>query len=464
MNKSLKYIRIILAALMLLGITALLLDTTGLVRQWMGWAPKVQLLPAVLALNVVLVVGVLAVTLLIGRFYCAVVCPMGIFQDIFTWVHKVLFRKHKFTYRKPANWLRYVVLGLFVVLMVLGLNGVAVLIAPYSAYARMVTNLHATGLPLVVAWVTLVVVGVMSFGWGRLWCNTICPVGSLLSLVSRYRLFGVRLDPEKCVGCRKCEHGCKAMCIDIDNKTVDHSRCVDCWNCLGECKAGALSFGKAIRSKKNGRDSSAQIDSSRRKFMATTAAVGAAMAVKAQEQKLDGGLAAIMQKAVPERKTPVKPFGARSLKNFSSRCTACQLCVSQCPEKVLRPSTKLETLMQPEMNYTDGYCRTACTRCSEVCPAGAIQPVTKEEKTAISIGRAITVRQNCLSAQGVSCGTCARHCPAAAISMVSDPATGHTVPTVDEARCIGCGACEYYCPARPMTAIYVEGREVHTEI
>lgn len=464
MNKSLKYIRIILAALMLLGITALLLDTTGLVRQWMGWAPKVQLLPAVLALNVVLVVGVLAVTLLIGRFYCAVVCPMGIFQDIFTWVHKVLFRKHKFTYRKPANWLRYVVLGLFVVLMVLGLNGVAVLIAPYSAYARMVTNLHATGLPLVVAWVTLVVVGVMSFGWGRLWCNTICPVGSLLSLVSRYRLFGVRLAPEKCVGCRKCEHGCKAMCIDIDNKTVDHSRCVDCWNCLGECKAGALSFGKAIRSKKSGRDSSAQIDSSRRKFMATTAAVGAALAVEAQEQKLDGGLAAIMQKAVPERKTPVKPFGARSLKNFSSRCTACQLCVSQCPEKVLRPSTKLETLMQPEMNYTDGYCRTACTRCSEVCPAGAIQPVTKEEKTAISIGRAITVRQNCLSAQGVSCGTCARHCPSAAISMVSDPATGHTVPTVDEARCIGCGACEYYCPARPMTAIYVEGREVHTEI
>ena len=464
MNKSLKYIRIILASLMLLGITALLLDTTGLVRQWMGWAPNVQLLPAVLALNVVLVVGVLAVTLLIGRFYCAVVCPMGFFQDIFTWVHKVLFRKHKFTYRKPANWLRYVVLGLFVVLMVLGLNGVAVLIAPYSAYARMVTNLHATGLPLVVAWVTLVVVGVMSFGWGRLWCNTICPVGSLLSLVSRYRLFGVRLDPEKCVGCRKCEHGCKAMCIDIDNKTVDHSRCVDCWNCLGECKAGALSFGKAIRSKKSGRDTSAQIDSSRRKFMATTAAVGAAMAVEAQEQKLDGGLAAIMQKAVPERKTPVKPFGARSLKNFSSRCTACQLCVSQCPEKVLRPSTKLETLMQPEMNYTDGYCRTACTRCSEVCPAGAIQPVTKEEKTAISIGRAITVRQNCLSAQGVSCGTCARHCPAAAISMVSDPATGHTVPTVDEARCIGCGACEYYCPARPMTAIYVEGREVHTEI
>ena len=161
---------------------------------------------------------------------------------------------------------------------------------------------------------------------------------------------------------------------------------------------------------------------------------------------------------------PLKPFGARSLANFSSRCIACQLCVSQCPEKILRPSTKLETLMQPEMKYTDGYCRTACTRCSEVCPAGAILPIDKEEKTSISIGRAIVLTDNCLSANGnVQCGACASHCPAAAISMVTD-AAGCQRPVVNEALCLGCGACEYYCPARPMTAIYVEGREVHAEL
>ena len=109
--------------------------------------------------------------------------------------------------------------------------------------------------------------------------------------------------------------------------------------------------------------------------------------------------------------------------------------------------------MQPEMSYTDGYCRTACTRCSEVCPAGAITPVAKEEKTAISIGYAVVLKDNC-----IGCGTCARHCPAAAISMVDG------LPAVNESRCLGCGACEYYCPARPMTAIYVEGREVHGEV
>lgn len=449
MNKSLKVIRIILAALMLLGITALLLDTTGVLRHWLGWMPKVQLLPAMMALNVAVVVAILLVTLVIGRFYCAVVCPMGIFQDLFVWAHKLIFgKKRPYRYRKPANWLRYTVLALFVLAMLVGMNSIAVLIAPYSAYARMVTGLHASGLAQWVAIATLAVIGLMSFTMGRLWCNTICPVGSLLGLLAKHRLFGIRIDAAKCVGCRKCEHGCKAMCIDIDNKRIDHSRCVDCWNCLAQCPVGAISLGG-----KQPAESTKPVDDSRRKFVAGTVAVGAAMAVQAQEQKLDGGLAALMDKQVPQRKTPLKPFGSQSIKNFGTRCTACQLCVSQCPEKVLRPSAKLESLMQPELNYTDGYCRMACTRCSEVCPAGAIQPISKEEKTAISIGCAVVLKDNC-----IGCGTCARHCPSAAISMVDGK------PAVNEARCLGCGACEYYCPARPMTAIYVEGREVHTEI
>lgn len=449
MNKSLKVIRIILAALMLLGITALLLDTTGVLRHWLGWMPKVQLLPAMMALNVAVVVAILLVTLVIGRFYCAVVCPMGIFQDLFVWAHKLIFgKKRPYRYRKPANWLRYTVLALFVLAMLVGMNSIAVLIAPYSAYARMVTGLHASGLAQWVAIATLAVIGLMSFTMGRLWCNTICPVGSLLGLLAKHRLFGIRIDATKCVGCRKCEHGCKAMCIDIDNKRIDHSRCVDCWNCLAQCPVGAISLGG-----KQPAESTKPVDDSRRKFVAGTVAVGAAMAVQAQEQKLDGGLAALMDKQVPQRKTPLKPFGSQSIKNFGTRCTACQLCVSQCPEKVLRPSAKLESLMQPELNYTDGYCRMACTRCSEVCPAGAIQPISKEEKTAISIGCAVVLKDNC-----IGCGTCARHCPSAAISMVDGK------PAVNEARCLGCGACEYYCPARPMTAIYVEGREIHTEI
>ncbi|MBR1549779.1 MAG: 4Fe-4S binding protein [Bacteroidales bacterium] len=459
--KYFKYVRICLAALVLLCITALLLDTTddAVLRHYLGWMPKMQFLPAVLALNVVMVVAILVVTFLIGRLYCSIVCPMGIFQDIFTWFHKLIFgKKRPFRYRKPANWLRYTILVLFVLLMVFGLNGIAVLIAPYSAYARMVTNIHSSGLPLVVAIVTLVVIGLCSFMYGRLWCNTICPVGSLLGLVSKFRLFGIKIDADKCVSCRKCEKGCKAMCINIDNKTVDHSRCVDCWACLANCKVGAISLSNLntqnTRNNQNTQSTpTTPTDPSRRKFLATTAAVGAATTLHAQGQKLDGGLAVIEDKQVPDRQMPLKPAGSISLKNFESRCTACQLCVSKCPEHVLRPSTSLATLMQPYMAFDQGYCRTACTRCSEVCPAGAIQPIAHEQKTAISIGHAVVLPDNC-----ISCGVCARHCPSAAISMVDGK------PAVNESRCLGCGACEYYCPARPLTAIYVEGRERHVEI
>ena len=451
MYKTLKVVRIVLAALMFFGITALILDATdgAVLRHWLGWMPKIQLLPALLALNVVVIVAVLLVTFLIGRLYCSVVCPMGIFQDIFTWAHKLIFgKKRPYRYRKPQNWLRYTMLGLFVVLMLLGLNGIATLVAPYSAYARMVANIHGTGLVHWIAIATLCCVGVMSFLYGRLWCNTLCPVGTLLGLISKNSLFGIRIDKEKCVGCGKCEKRCKANCIDVDDKTVDGSRCVMCFNCLGHCKQGAISLCRRINESTN-----QQIDPSRRKFLATTAVIGTTTVLHAQKQKLDGGLAIIENKSVPERAMPLKPAGAISLKNFESRCTACQLCVGKCPEKVLRPSTELSSFMQPYMAFDQGYCRTACTRCSEVCPTGAIQHIDKEQKTAISIGHAQVLMENC-----IGCGACARHCPSEAILMVNG------MPSVNEAKCLGCGACEYYCPARPMTAIYVEGRERHVEI
>lgn len=452
--KALKYIRIVLAAVVFLGFSALLLDglawvldDPNLVRRWVGWMPKMQLLPAILALNVVVVLAILVVTALIGRLYCSVVCPLGILQDFFGWLGRKAF-----TYKKPLNGLRYGVLALFVVLMVLGslgiANGIAVTIDPYSMFARMTTGFFASGLPLIVAIVTLVVIFVVSFFYGRLWCNTICPMGALLSLFSKHSLFGIRIDKEKCGGCHKCEKHCKANCIDVDGRDVDRSRCVMCFNCLGHCKQGAIKIARKL-----GNSGNSGVDSSRRKFLAVTAAVGGATVLHAQEEKVASGLALVEDKAVPERKTPLKPAGAISLKNFESRCTACQLCVSKCPEHVLRPSTGLDGFMQPTMVFDQGFCRVACTRCSELCPSGAIQHIGKEEKTAISIGYAVVLKDNC-----IGCGLCARHCPASAIQMVDG------IPAVNENKCIGCGKCEYYCPSTPTKAIFVEGREAHVTI
>lgn len=484
----LRKVRILLASLFFVAITLLFLDFTGVLHLYLGWLAKVQMLPAVLSLNVAVVLFFVVVTLLFGRTYCSVVCPFGVMQDVFIWLGGK-WKKNRFHYTKGWPWLRWTMLAVFVLLMVFGVNGIAILIAPYSAYGRIATNLFQplymwinnlcayfaeragsyafyevdvwvkSGVTLAVAAVTFVVVGFVSFRWGRVWCNSVCPVGTVLGFLSKFAMFRPVIDTGKCNGCKKCAKNCKAMCIDPETHTIDMSRCVACMDCLENChqKAITLQRGKAVVKNE-------EVDASRRKFVVTTAAVGAALAVEAQEKKVDGGLAALVDKQLPERNVPLKPFGAKSLKNFSSRCTGCQLCVSECPQHVLRPSKKLITLLQPEMAFDKGYCSPNCTRCSEVCPAGAIKKIDAAEKSAISIGHAVTVASNCLLAQGVECNACSRHCPAAAISLVSDASTGHQRVVVNESRCIGCGACEYYCPVRPFSAIYVEGREVHTNV
>ena len=159
------------------------------------------------------------------------------------------------------------------------------------------------------------------------------------------------------------------------------------------------------------------------------------------------------------------PFGALSVKDFYQHCTACQLCVSQCPNGVLRPSTSLEHLMQPEMSYERGWCRVECNRCAQVCPSGPIRNYSIEEKTTMHIGVAKVNLDLCVvNRDGVSCGNCSRHCPSGAIMMVrKDPSDKDSlrIPTVDESRCIGCGACEFLCPSRPLSAIWVNGLKVH---
>lgn len=196
--------------------------------------------------------------------------------------------------------------------------------------------------------------------------------------------------------------------------------------------------------------------------------MAATAALKAEDKLVDGGLAVIEDKKKPERATRIVPPGAVSIRNLTQHCTACQLCVSACPNGVLRPSTDLECLMQPESSYERGYCRPECTRCSEVCPTGAIVRISKEDKSSTQIGHAVWVKENCVPlTDGVECGNCARHCPTGAIQMVaSDPNDPESlkIPAVNEAGCIGCGACENLCPSRPFSAIYMEGHKVHRTI
>ena len=494
----LRTIRITLATVFLLGLSLLFLDFTGTAHIWLGWMAKTQALEALLALNVVVIIGLAVLTLVFGRIYCSVICPLGILQDIFGWLGKKA-RKNRYTYSPEVRWLRYVMLALMVVALVAGIGSLVQLLAPYSAFGRIMTmlfqpiwklgnNVLATfaeradsytfytvdvwvkSLPvLIIAALTLVVLFVLAWRGGRTYCNTICPVGTLLSLLSRFSLLKIRFDADKCKNCSLCTKNCKASCIDYKTHTVDHSRCVACGDCISKCKFGALKYQVSLSTGKSTKAFTMAAEgtsASRRSFIVGTAL--ATTAALAQEKHVDGGLAVIKAKQSPQRLTPLTPPGSLSLKNMATRCTGCQLCVSECPNDVLRPSTSLMSLMQPVMHYDRGYCRPECTRCSSVCPAGAIKPIDKVEKSSIQIGHAVVMADECISAQGIDeCGNCQRHCPTGAIEMVStDPNDdlAPQVPAVNETLCIGCGACEYVCPVRPLSAIHVEGHEVHKHL
>lgn len=568
----LRKIRITLAAICFVAVTLLFLDFTGTLHLWFGWLAKIQFLPAVLALNFVVIAILLVLTLLFGRIYCSVICPLGIFQDcVSNLSSRRKGKKARFSYSKEIKWLRYGVLVLFVIALVAGLNSLVALLAPYSAYGRMVQSLLAPvwqwgnnllawiaerqdsyafvtkevwlkSLPtLIVAAVTFIVVVVLAWRNGRTYCNTICPVGTTLSFFSRFAMFRPVIDKSKCKSCHACERKCKAACIDVDNHKIDYSRCVDCFDCIDSCRLGALKYrfawGREVGSGStgaktpqnalvgskmtsdeskntqshaldnlaaspaarqgsptrqnsstadNGKDASATIgaassvdksvaDNGRRAFLiGGVAVIGGSLLsslpmraeeVEIKDKKRDGGFAEIIPKKAPARKTPITPFGSESVEKFYKHCTACQLCVTVCPNNVLRPSSRLEHLMQPEMSFEKGYCRPECVKCSEVCPAGAILRITPEEKTVWKVGTASVDYDLCVvNRDGVHCGNCARHCPVGAISMVKknpDDEKSLRIPSVNEETCIGCGACENLCPSRPISAITVNGYSVH---
>lgn len=554
----LRTIRLTIALLFFISITLLFLDFTGTLHAWFGWMAKIQFLPALLALNAGIIVFLVLLTLLFGRIYCSVICPLGVFQDIISWIAGKR-KKNRFRYSPALTWLRYGMLGILVIALIAGLSPLVALFAPYSAYGRIASNLFAPvwqwgnnvlahfaermdsyafyetevwlkSLPtFLIAVGTLVVIFVLVWRGGRTYCNTLCPVGTILGTLSKYSLFKPVIDTEKCNGCGLCARNCKASCINSKAHEIDYSRCVACMDCIGKCKQNAISYtrqrpagkpvanlatetsGKTKRvtakstatatetvnvsakspqpaekaSKTTTKSATAtaqtckvtvqtsntateQIDSSRRSFLTTTALVTGASLLQAQEKKVDGGLAVIENKQIPNRTTPITPPGALGARHFAQHCTACQLCVSVCPNQVLRPSTDFIKFMQPEMSYERGYCRPECTKCADVCPAGAIHPITVADKSSIQIGHAVWTKANCVPlTDGVDCGNCARHCPTGAITMVlSDPNVSDSpkIPAIDTERCIGCGACENLCPARPFSAIYVEGHERHRTI
>lgn len=433
---------------------------------------------------------ILLLTLLFGRVYCSTLCPLGIFQDIISRISsKLRKKKPRYKYHKPSSVLRYTLLALTLVVLFTGSLFMVTWLDPYSIFGRIFTNifkplnlglnnllasaLESMGIYTVfkiewkgISWIAfgsglalLGLVGGLSWKRGRLYCNTVCPVGTFLGMVSNWSVFKIKLDRVACTSCGKCSVVCKAECINVKTQEVDFSRCVGCMNCLTPCPDNGVNFEFAWKPEKDKANPQKRIFLKSLSLLPLISALPIAGLAQGRRQ-----LGRNRKEPVPiDRQNHATPPGSQSREHFNESCTACGLCVSVCPTQVIRPSTTeygVWWMMQPFMDYNASFCNYECTACTEICPTGALKPLSLEEKKFVQLGKAKFIKRNCIvHTDGTDCGACSEHCPTKAVDMV--PYRGNlTIPKVDETICIGCGACEYACPTDPLS-IYVEGNREH---
>ncbi len=509
----LKKVRVAISLLFLIFISLLFLDYRRMIpTNLFGTVLYLQFIPSLLKFFTVLKVTVtgfavvIILTLLFGRIYCSTICPLGILQDVTAWIARKFKskRKARYHYQKAKDILRYPILGLTAIALVFGSTYLLLLLDPYTNFGRILTYfvkpllvgvnnlispvlagrniyfLYPVDIPPVKAavyFVPAVILGLvmwLSVTRGRLYCNTVCPVGAFLGLLSKFALFRFRLNTTTCTGCHLCEFSCKSQCIDLVSMTVDDSRCVACFDCLSSCKFGAINFTvrKPVKTTplfetarpagKKTQKISPDHDPGKRVFILGSLAFLAGMTGMAKEKEYPKNA---KPTTIPEeKKFPVSPPGSLGLRHFTDRCTACSLCIDACPTDVLQPAFLqygLAGIMQPTMDYHSGYCNYDCVRCTEACPTGAILPLNPEAKKTVQMGLAKFVKENCVVyTDETNCGACAEHCPTKAVHMIPYKAD-LVIPETTDDLCIGCGACEHACPTTPFKAIYVDGNEIH---
>ena len=357
-----------------------------------------------------LIWGILA-TLLLGRFFCEAICPLGIVQSFVNWICHPKTHVRRVCTRLPETKVqrivRWSIAGVCVVLGACGCMGLVTMIVPISVFGKAVV-LWWPGVA-----VFAVVVVLSAIGDGRWWCNWVCPFGTVYNLVARVTPCKNRVG-QGCGNCRRCfgkHDGASSVAQD-----------------RGLDEGDGVTRREALRG----------------------------VAVLAVADKLtDGGFADVSLPGVPDRGVPVLPPGAGDRETFYRKCVSCQLCIANCPGKCLVQSMDLKTFGQPVMDFRYGYCLGSCVKCGEICPELAIRKLQVVQRPNVHVGEAVWKKDLCVrTTEGDHCTACVRKCPVQAIHLVQG------FPVVDRQKCIGCGACEHVCPARPLPAIYVKGYEM----
>jgi MauM/NapG family ferredoxin protein len=467
-------------------------DYVGNVEGFFHFDPLLAIATFLASRQVLAFFGLAAVTVvatvIFGRFVCGWVCPLGAVHQGFSW----LFKRTKLVRPKKAAtgglWVKYAVLVFVLVGTLFALDLVG-LFDPLSFLTRTVTasvipalaqgasaavgGVYAVGLDslgdtLTQSVETLTLNSVFQQGFligllflgavmlnlkrERFWCRHVCPAGALLGLMSRWNIFKVRVDEDKCIKCNLCSIHCPTQASPYPNAEWKSSECITCETCAAICPTSAVTL--PVRWKG---ETLPAVDFSRRRVLATAALAFASVpffriskARKRAHEKL------------------IRPPGALPEKDFLAKCVKCGECMKACPTNGLQPAFSEagpEGLWTPVLVPVVGYCEYYCSLCSQVCPTGAIKELAIPEKTQVKIGTAWINKNRCIPYfLGRPCIVCEEHCPTSpkAIKFVEvetklpdGSVARQKAPVMDLNLCIGCGICENKCPVVDDPAIYV---------
>ncbi|MDZ4165109.1 MAG: 4Fe-4S binding protein [Smithellaceae bacterium] len=419
--------------------------------------------------------ALVAATLLIGRFFCAYVCPLGAAIDGLDFL---FFRKNKRRGLKADEGLRRGKYFLLIIIAAAALIGVSLvylfdpialltrfytfvlypaliaflnllldLIRPLAGLFGLVSlsHLHYPQPVFYMTSITLLIFGTiiaLNYFTPRFWCRYLCPLGAFLSLISPFGIFKRRVGPD-CNRCLVCQQRCPMEAIDQDPFKTRFRECIQCRNCALICPQQAISFPAAL----GGTGEYSSIDVSRRGFVSSLAG------------GLTVGFLATQTPFTPlqGKNQLIRPPGALPEREFLRTCIRCGECMKACVTNTIQPSlweSGLSGLWTPKLEMRLAACEPNCHVCGRVCPTRAIRDLSLEEKTHAKVGNAVLWKEKCLVwAQNKLCLICDEICPYNAI--VFRPIDGYRRPVVIASRCNGCGYCEEKCPVKGESAIVV---------
>lgn len=475
---KLKRLRQSIAATIFIFLTLAFLGLDFLPHRIYGALAHFQLIPGIVGILTgaglmfaVSTVIILILTLLFGRVYCSHLCPMGIFQDLLA---KVFFQKKQQKIHAWQGILAKIIFILVLIFSAIGSLWLLNILDPYSLFGKlfstifrpvfyMINNLIVnilhhfdnysvsvlkygliSGSLLFFSATMLVLFLGTSFYQKRFFCTTLCPAGQFLSLFTNHSLFKIHLNGDKCINCSACKRVCKTDCIDYKNNQIDNRACVTCFNCIDSCPTGAITFSRKKLTTK--------FQPARREWLQNSGLAATFL------------LPLLFRKKIKEKWTPsqppVMPPGAKNIHHFTESCTACQLCITHCPTKVLKPAFfqyGLTGLFQPYLDFDFAYCQYECNTCTDICPSDALQPLNMETKKLTQLGTVELKTDLCVVYKNhTDCGACAEGCPTHAVYTEMTDNVNYPKTRLD--ICIGCGVCQNMCPVTPK-AIIVHANE-----